>query len=194
LDFISAITSWLAFHSIYGILAAAAAAYCLAYGLKRLVPSCPDPFIPAAQVFVVALCTVPSIPRYLFERKTLADIERKHWIRIVNTTRVGDLTEPLTWYWTPIGSFFLVMPDDPIQGGFRELLLQFDEDSQVRIVDPDCADKTIMVSAPDNDGVIRYISKEPQQMTGQELSMYCEYDWSIEIEALRAGFLKDYKP
>lgn len=86
------------------------------------------------------------------------------------------------------------MPDDPIQGGFRELLLQFDEDSQVRIVDPDCADKTIMVSAPDNDGVIRYISKEPQQMTGQELSMYCEYDWSIEIEALRAGFLKDYKP
>ena len=51
-----------------------------------------------------------------------------------------------------------------------------------------------MVSAPDNDGVIRYISKEPQQMTGQELSMYCEYDWSIEIEALRAGFLKDYKP
>ena len=194
MELATSMLSWVAFQSIYGIAAVAAVAYFLAFGLKKISPRLPDPFIPAALVFVLALCTLPSIPRYQFEKDTLADMEGKAWVRVISTTNVGDLTEPLTWFHAPIGSFFLVMPNSPIEGGFSELLLQYDEEPQIRMTDPDCMDGSILYSAPDKEGVMRYTSMEPQRMSNQEISIYCDFDWSAEIEALRAEFLKDYEP
>jgi len=194
MELASSMLSWVAFQSIYGIGAIAAAAYFLANGLKKISPRFPDPFIPAVLVFVLALFTLPSIPRYQFEKDTLADMEGKAWVRVISTTKIGDLVEPLTWFHTPIGSFFLVMPNSPMEGGFREMLLQYDEEPQIRMTDPGCMDGSIFYSAPDKEGVVRYTSVEPQRMSSQEISMYCDYDWSTEIEALRAEYLKHYKP
>ena len=84
----------------------------------------------------------------------------------------------------------MVMPNSPIEGGFREILLRYEEDPRITMSDPDCSDKKIFYSEPDSEGVFRYTSKIPQVMNEQEIAIYCDYDWSKEKEALRAEALK----
>jgi hypothetical protein len=59
--------------------------------------------------------------------------------------------------------------------------------------DPDCSEKTILYSEPDSEGVFRYTSKTAQPMSTQEFSIYCEYDWTKENEALMAEALKQMR-
>jgi hypothetical protein len=122
----------------------------------------------------------------------LAQIEGKEWIRVVNKTHWGSLTEPLTWFRAPIGSI-LVMPNSPIEGGYREVLLRYGERPQIKMADPDCSEKTIIYSEPDSEGVFRYTSRTAQPMSALEFSIYCDYDWSKEKESLRAEALKQMR-
>jgi len=75
-------------------------------------------------------------------------------------------------------------------GGFREVLLRYEEEPRISMSEPDCSDKTILYSGPDSEGVFRYTSRTSQPMNEQEVAIYCEYDWSKEKEALRAEALK----
>lgn len=190
MEIISSIARWLFVESIYGIVVVAAAVYLTALGIKKVIPKLPNPFALAAIAFVVAICTVPSLPRYQFEDEALSQIEGREWVRVINKTNWGSLTEPLTWFHAPVGSVFMVMPNTQTEGGFREVLLRYQEQPQIRMSDPDCSGKTILYSEADNAGVFREISKRSQPMSEQEYSIYCEYDWSKEKEALRVETLK----
>jgi hypothetical protein len=150
----------------------------------------PNPAVIAVPAFLVALFTLPSIPRYQFESESLSEIEGKAWIRVINKTKWGSLTEPLTWFYAPVGSIFVVMPNSPIEGGYREVLTRYEEEPRVRMSDPDCTDHTIMYSEPDSEGVFRYTSRKAKAMSEQERAIYCEYEWLKEKEALRAEMLK----
>ncbi len=110
----------------------------------------------AVPIFLICLFTLPSIPRYQFEREALSKIEGKDWIRVIDKTKWGSLTEPLTFIKAPVGSIFIVMPNSPIEGGFREVLMRYKEKPRVRMSDPDCTDHTILYSEPDSNGVFRY--------------------------------------
>lgn len=176
--------------SIYGIAAITAVSYFIALGLKKIFPKSLDPGAIAVIFFFVALLTIPSIPRYKFESNSLSSIEGKDWIRVINKTKWGDLLEPLTWFNAPTGSIYIVMPNNPIDGGFRDVLFRYEEKPRVRISDPDCSDKTISYSEPDGNGIFRYSSKEALRMTDKEVQIYCEYDWSKEKEALMKNLRK----
>jgi hypothetical protein len=56
--------------------------------------------------------------------------------------------------------------------------------------EPDCSGHTIRYSDPDVEGVFRYKSLERQAMNEQEMTIYCESNWTKEKEALRAEILK----
>ncbi len=193
MEIITSIAKWLFLESIYGIAVIAVAVYFLAVGIKKIIPKSPNPAALAALAFFAALFTLPSLPRYQFESKSLSKIEGKKWIRVINKTNWGSLTEPLTWFRVPVGSIFMVMPNSPIEGGYREVLLRYEEEPRISMSEPDCAEKTILYSEPDGEGVFRYTSKTAQPMSGQEFTIYCDYDWSKEKEALRAEALKQMK-
>jgi len=129
-----------------------------------------------------------NLSRILFDAPTNVDLrERK--------TKWGDLTEPLTWFNAPVGSIYAVMPNSPMEGGFRELLLRYEEQPHVTMSEPDCTDHTILRAEPAKDGVFRYTTAMPEKMTQQDISVYCDYDWSNEKDALidemrRQGFGK----
>ena len=190
MDVIVSIAKWIFLESIYGIAVIAAVVYFIAVGIKKIIPKSPNPGAIAALAFIVALFTLPSLPRYQFESESLAQIEGKEWIRVINKTNWGSITEPLTWFRAPIGSIFMVMPNSPIEGGYREVLLRYEEKPRIKMSDPDCSEKTILYSEPDGEGVFRYTSGTSQPMNTQEFNIYCEYDWSKAKEALRAEALK----
>jgi hypothetical protein len=114
----------------------------------------------------------------------------KPWIRITNEVKWGSLTEPLTLIKTPVGSVTMIMPNDSAVGGFKEVVLRYDEKPIVSLVDADCEDFTILYSRPDNDGTFRYLTRTSRAMNDQERKTYCAYDWTHEREALRAEFLR----
>jgi len=192
MEIVTSIAKWLVFDSIIGILIVAAAVYFVAAGIKRFVTKFPNPGVLAALVFFAGIFTVPSVPRYQFEKEALSQIEGKEWIGVINKTNWGSLMEPLTWFRAPVGSIFMVMPNSPIEEDrYREILLRYKKEPRIRISDTDCQERTIMYSEPDNEGVYRHTSEKAQPMTKQEINIYCEHDWSKEKEALRAEALKE---
>ncbi|PCI21592.1 MAG: hypothetical protein COB67_13980 [SAR324 cluster bacterium] len=190
MEIIISIIKWVFVESIYGIAIVAVIAYFLAFGLKKVITNAPKPEIIAGIVFFIALFTIPSIPRYIFESETLSKVDGKPWIKILDKTKWGAITEPLTWFNTPVGSIFIVMPNDMSIGGFREVLMQYKKELKVVMTEPDCSDKTIFFSVPNNKGIFQYTSNESQQMTVQEIKRYCEYDWAQEKQALAKEILK----
>jgi hypothetical protein len=134
-----------------------------------------------------------STPRYQFERDTMAKIEGKDWVRVVNRTNWGSLTEPLTWLRAPLGSITIIMPSSPIEGDFRQVTMRYEEEATVSIVEPDCTSLTILYSRPDREGVFRHVTNAPVKMGDKEKKWYCEYDWSKEEEALRKEALRQMK-
>jgi len=187
---ITSVARWFFIDSIFGAALIAAGLYFVAAGIKKLAPKFPNPFAISAIFFFVSIFTLPSIPRYEFEKEALSQIEGKGWIRVINKTKWGDITEPLTWFHAPVGSVFTVMPESPLEDSYREILLRYKEEPRIRLSEPDCQEKTIRYSEPDSEGVFRYKSLERQTMNEQEMAIYCESNWTKEKEALRAEMLR----
>jgi hypothetical protein len=120
----------------------------------------------------------------------MSKIEGKDWIRVVDKTKWGSLTEPLTWIRTPVGSVTMIMPNSPIEGGYREVIMRYKEQPIISMVEPDCNDLNIWYAQPDKKGVFRYMTNTANKMNDNERQWYCEYDWSKEKEALRREALR----
>ena len=88
-----------------------------------------------------------------------------------------------------LGFFFMITPNPPPDSGYRELLMQYDEDPLMYIAEPYCENKTIQRATPYN-GAFRYTSSKPETMTEQDIAIYCTHDWSEEKEAIRQAALK----
>lgn len=187
---LTSLLSWLLVHTIYGIAAVAGLLYVVLRALKRRFPRFPEPMYVVAPVFLVGIFVLPSIPRYQFERETLAQIEGEGWIRVVNQTRWGAVTEPLTWVKTPIGSVTILMPEPPVEGSFRQVIMQYEKKPLVSNVEADCELSEIIYARPDKDGVFRYTTPSPVRMTPLEKSWFCDYDWTQEKEAFHTEYLR----
>ena len=190
MDTLTALLSWFLIHTIFGVFALCGLLYVVLSGLKRRFPQFPEPAFVVVPFFLIGIVVLPSIPRYQFERKTLAQIEGKGWIRVVNTTRWGDITEPLTWVKTPIGSVTIIMPQPIEKDTFRQVVMQYEQKPVVSLVDVQCETSTIIYSEPDAKGVVRYTTPSPVKMTPLQKTWFCDYDWTREKEALRTEYLR----
>lgn len=167
--------------------------YPLLSALKKVFPKFPEPAYIVVPVFFIGLLTLPSFARYQFEDDVMSKIEGKDWIRVVNKTKWGSLTEPLTWFKTPVGSVTVVMPNSLVEGGFREVTMRFEEKEIVSMVEPDCTNLTILYAQPDKEGVFRYVTNSSVKMVGEQKKWYCDYDWSKEEEAVHQEALRQLK-
>ena len=185
------IVEWFLTQSIYGIIILILPIYGGAYLFKNFFPRFPSPFAVAAVCFILLIATVPSYPRYKFEKQVLSIMEENLHIKVIARANYGDFTEPLTWFRTPLGFVHLVAPNHWTDGGgFRRVLMRYDEETEVTIEDPDCKNLTIMVSAPDNKGVFRHTTKRRSPMSKEDKRLFCDTDWSSEHEKLRELMLK----
>ncbi len=186
----TAILKWVFFETILGFFVIFAIAYGIFWAIKLVFPKAPNPATMAAPFVLLGILTLPSIPRYLFEQDVFDMTKGRPWIRITNQTKSGDLVAPLTLIKMPITSVTMVMPNDPPVGGFRKIVMRYDEEPMVFFVDPDCEDSTVWYSQPDDEGTVRYSTGKPQDMTEQERETYCAHDWAPEREALRTEILR----
>jgi len=185
------IVEWFLTQSIYGIAILILPIYGIAYLLKKFFPRFPSPFAVAAVCFVLLIATVPSYPRYKFEKQILSILEESPHVKIIAKANYGDITEPLTWFRTPLGFVHLVAPNSLIDGGgFRRTIMRYDEEPKVTIEDPDCKNLTIMVSATDSKGVFRNTTKNYSPMSKEDKNLFCDTDWSAERKKLRELILK----
>ena len=183
---LNSILMWIFTESIYGSSICAVIVAFLAVKLERIFPRCPNPFILAAITFIVALFTLPSIPRYQFEKSTLADISSKPWVRVINQTKLGDVIEPLTWVSAPVGSFFLAMPFPEDVGLFRELSLRYKEENRAYNTRPSCENHMIQRTEINSEDKFRHMPTSSTKMTEFEINAYCNYDWKKERVAIKS--------
>src|SRR2546426_7569267 len=102
MNLLASVLTWLFVKTIYGVVGVAALVYVALRALRKTFPRLPEPAFIAAPLFLIGLFTLPSLSRYQFELDTLAKIEGKGWIRVVNRAKWGSLTEPLTWFRAPL--------------------------------------------------------------------------------------------
>lgn len=180
---------WIFTASIFGSVICAAVVFFISHKLSLIFPKFPDPTILTLVTFIVTLFTLSSIPRYQFEKSTLADISRKPWIRVINQTQWGDVTEPLTWISTPIGSFLFATPNPENIGGYRELSMRYKETPHIYNVRPSCENRIIQRSEIDKDGKFSPLAEDSTKMVEFEINAYCLYDWKKERDAIKSSAL-----
>ena len=115
----SDLIKWLFFGSIYGAMGIAIALYFLLKHIRSSGDKDNVPLLSATAVVLIGIFILPSIPMYNFESDVLANIAGKPWVKIVNKSKVGSLTEPLTWFTSSVGSITLVSPGDALNPGFH---------------------------------------------------------------------------
>jgi hypothetical protein len=146
-----AMIEWFFTETIYGLIVLALPIYGLAYVFKKMVPRAPSPFAVAAVGFVLLLATVPSYPRFKFERDVLATLKGSPHAKVVATARYGDLLEPITWFYAPVGFVHAVSPNSQLNGGgFRRVIWRYNEERTITDEEPDCEDFTKLTAAPDS--------------------------------------------
>lgn len=158
--------------------------------MRKRFPKAPDPIFVVGPVVLIGLVVLPSIPRYHFEKQTLAQVEGKGWMRVVHTMKVGHILEPLTLVNAPIGSVTIITPELPVEGAFRQMTIRYEGESLLSAVKADCSRSTIHYAQPDKDGIFRYTTPSSVEMSPQQKSWYCEYDWTREKEAFRTEYLR----
>lgn len=183
--------NWLFIESIFGIGIIAFIVYFSVKTLKKKFSKLPDPEIPAFLAFLIALIILPSLERFQFENETLSSIAGKEWIKVIDKAYYGAITEPLTWFNAPLGFLHFAMPNNLITGGFTEVILKYDEEPEIRMVDADCQEKTILFSEPDAKGTYRYTTNNGNTMTKKEYEIFCQYDWSKEKKAVSEYILNN---
>ncbi|MBK7947173.1 MAG: hypothetical protein IPK00_00050 [Deltaproteobacteria bacterium] len=102
---------------------------------------------------------------------------------------MGSITEPLTLVRTPVGMFEILMPELPSRGGFRKVVLRFDEEPDESSIEPDCDRREYSVARPGSDGVFRYEENEDGgflmvKMDQVDFEALCEYRWVKERKNL----------
>lgn len=181
--------NWLFFKSVWGVSVIAFALYHL---IKKLRKSNEDdivPFLVAASVAIIGILILPSIPRYAFESSVMNNIANKPWIKIIDKSKIVYLTEPLTWFVTPVSSISLISPRDVLSPGFDVSTLIYNEQPRAMFVDAQCAEREITYAKADNEGIYRQDDKDMNlKMKDAEFDTYCKYDWSSEKKALYESY------
>ena len=111
MEILSSIINWLFIETIYGIVLICGVVYFLVKGIKKLIPAFPSPEILASLAFFIGIFTLPSIPRYQFEKEAFLQIEAgKDWVMVVNKTKLSSIIEPLG----PERSWKMAKPKDVV--------------------------------------------------------------------------------
>lgn len=183
MDWIISIIIWLFICSIFVTMLLAAGAY----GLAKLVKF-PVPVAAGVVVFLIGMFTLPSYPRFKFEKDTYAELAKHPEYRIVQTTYWGSLTEPLTWFHSFTGHFRAVAPDpissveDEGMSTFRQIVFRYDEQPQEWMFNVFCNDNKISTSIRERDGKFRIISKDWEPISKENSRIFCESNWNKETE------------
>jgi hypothetical protein len=188
------VRSWIEgflFNTDYGIALLVSPIVGIAWITYKLSKGSLLPFYIAGGLIVLAFLNVPSIPRFLFERRILEKAASAPGIRLVNSSRWGDLLAPITWFYTPYGFFRFVGPFSPIEDikgpnrTFRELIFAYGEEPHVYIREVFCDNGEYSIAAPDETGVFRILDKDWQKLSAEDKKVFCEEDWTKEQEELR---------
>lgn len=181
----SGLIKWLFFESIYGATGISVAIYYLLKVVRKSDDKDNVPLVSAASVAIIGLLILPSIPMYDFESNVLATIADKPWMRVVNKSKVGSLTEPLTWFTSSIGSITIVSPGEALNPGFHVYSLTYNKKPLITLVEPECGDRIISYSKADSEGIYRADDKSSDlKMNDQEYDLYCKQDWTVEKKAI----------
>lgn len=177
------------FLSVYAGVALAG----LGYFLAKLIRF---PFPPAIAgiIFITFGLFGPTYPRYKFEQDTRTEIAQYPHFKIARVVNWGSFTEPLTWVLSFPGTIAAVAPN-PLErtasrGVYQEVVFRFQEPKRIYVHDVDCEDGTIWTSMPDEKGTFRYLTNTSRPIEKGDKAIFCETDWTPQLNAARAMLLR----
>ena len=159
---------------------------------KRSARSASMAYILAGLIIFLGFVTFPTYPRYTFENESLYQIDQISFPYVVKRTSWTAITEPLTWFIDFTGSFHIVtfhseldahgIGDDlSVPRPFMSVVLQYEQEPFVSIIDAFCDDREYGLSIANAEGVFQYTSRDWQKMDDGMYNMYCAYDWPEHI-------------
>lgn len=181
--------------NIYGFLPIMIVVYFVFVLLRKIFSNLPHPGVFVGLAFFIALFTIPSMPRFNFEKEILSKYSSAGEFKLVNKAGWGALHEPITLINTPTGFFHYVMPVAPAVFGsfdknmereFRSKIHRFDEPEISQIVNVNCPYNSISKSEP-QDGIFRYTHFN-EQMNDSERKIYCETDYEPEVRMFQCKY------
>ena len=184
-----ALIEWFFTETIFGIVALIAPVYLALKFLNKKWGKAPNADIIAVALFFLLILTVPSYPRFKFERDTRAFLSEQTHMRIINETKWGDLVEPITWFYTSVGSFQVVSPEPLAHSPegyktFKEIFFRYEEEPTIYLHDVNCNEKLINTSEHKPDGTFGIIESS-KELRDKDYETFCAYDWSKEIGAIQ---------
>lgn len=172
--------------SIYLISIPLLVIYFLLEKLRKVFPRykrIPNPANAVAVCFVLSIFTLPSLPRYQFERDTLLKIDQAKHLKLLSSNQAGSLTEPLTWFRAPIYSVYLAGPKLGTESSFQTVRETYKQETEFGIVDAECGEMLISYSYADSKGTFRYVIQN-ETMSEIEYQDFCEEDYSLQKQLL----------
>jgi hypothetical protein len=179
------------FNTVYGIALLVSPIFGLAWIAYKFSKGSLLSFYVAGGLSALVFLVVPSVPRFLFERRILEQTGGLPGLRLIESARWGDLVEPVTWFHAPYGAFRFVGPFSPIEDiegpnrTFRELIFRYGEKPGIYIRSVFCDDGEYGIAAPDENGVFRIVTEDWQELSAEDKQIFCEKDWTHEKEELR---------
>ncbi len=183
------IMEWFFTETIYGIIAIIAVIYLPIKALNKKFTKTPDAEFIAGILFFILILTVPSYPRFKFERETRAMlVEHKH-MKIINETKWGDLIEPITWFHAPVGAFNVISPEPFVHStegfqAFKQIFFRYEEEPSLYLIEVNCKEKVHNTSEMQTNGKFHVISTE-NALSDSEYNTFCNTDWSEQLHAAK---------
>lgn len=139
-----------------------------------------------------------AAPNYAFQKKTLADVPPG--FALIRTVKTGDLVNPVTWIKPTVGTYVFAKQEPPNADIFTVIIVPFDEPPSVVMAQVDCEAKEIVRAFPGGEGEPlidvfarefrtrdgkAFGQREAKAATPDELTNFCQRDWSKERQAGR---------
>jgi energy-coupling factor transporter transmembrane protein EcfT len=174
--------------SLYGFLPILAVVYAVFFVLRKAFKKLPDPGVFVALAFFIGIATIPSIPRYTFEKEVLSYYKNLDEFKLVDSAKWGALVEPLTLIKTPTGFFHFVGPLDfyPFVFGlnnqrqFLSMIHRYEEPTVSQVVHADCSDMTYWLAEP-GQSIVKEQSSYEKMNNNQKIS-FCETDYARQVK------------
>lgn len=186
------------FTTVWGVALLASPLFAVAWIFHKLLKGSNVPWAIAIGLSIVMGMTVPTIPRFLFEKRILEQARDAPGFRLIDTYVLGDFSEPLTWFYDFHGYFRFIRPESPYfvifeTPVFREFIFRYGEEPKISIVEVSCGTKDFIVSTPGDDGVFYLLPDDGKKLDSKQHTIYCERDWTEAAEELRQASLDKRK-
>ncbi|UVK56352.1 hypothetical protein DBIPINDM_002950 [Mesorhizobium sp. AR02] len=135
---------------------------------------------------MIAMVTLPTVPRYVFHFGVLSEISRRPWVYASDRAYAHEVFEPLTLISPPLTAVTYTAPSWTTQN-FEQVVRRYGQEDELALIQADCDKHTVWIAQPDSSGAFRYGAYSPGDMSPDAIGLFCKKDWKAARDEWRTA-------